>query len=172
MSRVIVVISLLLLSACVTQEKKVVDSEISRRLAVTTPKSFANCKSIIVKVIDGRTDDSVGAAMGLDATLTDTKTVLSKELERAGVRTQESETNATIITLKRVYLMQQRESTNVTVVINVEVPGQPAKIIRGQATSVLWMGKAEESEKALAQVFGKTVTQVVDYLNQTCTEAL
>ena len=164
------VVSLLLLTGCVTHEKKIVDTEITRHLSASRPKSSGSCQSSIVKVIDGRIATSMGAVIGLEATLVDAKTVLATELRRAGVNVQESTTLASLVTLKHVNLSQQYESRNISVVVSVDVPGHPAKIIRSSETSVIWVGKAVETEKATAKVFRRTVGLIVDYLNTSCAE--
>jgi len=160
--------SLILLSGCVTHEKKIVDAEISRHLAASSPKSSGTCQSGFVTVSDGRTDIGMGAVIGLDATLADAKSVLSTELRRAGVNVRESQSDAIKLTLKHVNLSQQYESRSISVVVIVEVPGYPQKIIRSSETSVIWAGKTVETEKAIAKVFRRTVGQIVDYLNATC----
>ena len=158
------------LAGCVTQEKKAVDSAVSTRVSGKAATAKSTCSSNQVIVEDGRLDgNAAGVALGIDASMANAPALLSSELGRAGVMiAKTSNTDTTVIVVKRVYISQALEAKKVNIVLEVRAPGMPPKIIRGTETSVMWWGSLEESEKAIAHVFNNTVVLLVTHLNMSC----
>ncbi len=158
------------LAGCVTQEKKAVDSAVSTRVSGKAATAKSTCSSNQVIVEDGRLDgNAAGVALGIDASMANAPSLLSSELGRAGVMiAKTSNTDTTVIVVKRVYISQALEAKKVNIVLEVRAPGMPPKIIRGTETSVMWWGSLEESEKAIARVFNNTVVLLVTHLNMSC----
>lgn len=158
------------LAGCVTQEKKAVDSAVSTRVSGKAATAKSTCSSNQVIVEDGRLDgNAAGVALGIDASMANAPALLSSELGRAGVMiAKTSNTDTTVIVVKRVYISQALEAKKVNIVLEVRAPDTPSKIIRGTETSVMWWGSLEESEKAIARVFNNTVVLLVTHLNMSC----
>lgn len=173
MKTVFVCLIFLSLTACVTQEKKAIDSEVSLRLSAKAATAISNCHSSQVMVEDGRpAGSSAGVVLGMDASMSTAPAMLSTELVRSGVTiVKVVNADTTVVVMKRIYLDQKYEAKKVNIVLEARVPGMPPKIIRGTETSIMWWGKSEESEKAMARVFQNTVVQLVAHLNASCAKS-
>lgn len=172
MKKLAACLTLVLLSGCLTQEKKAIDSGVSARLSEKSVLAKSTCSSNQVMVVDGRlAGDSAGIVSGMDASMSSAPSLLSQELARAGVAVGAIRSDETTeVVLKRIYLDQSYEAKKVNIVLEVRAPGMPSKIIRVSETSIMWWGNSEESEKAMARVFQNTVRQLVTHLNSTCSK--